>query len=78
MTIIDVREPFEYQAGHVDGAVNIPVGEIQSVELPRDEAIVVYCRSGARSGMAQQALQAMGYTNVTNGINQQAIESGQA
>lgn len=77
MTIIDVREPYEYQVGHVDGALNIPLGDIQSVDLPKDEEIVVYCRSGARSAQAQQTLQSMGYTHVTNGINQQTIENGQ-
>lgn len=75
MTIIDVREPYEYQAGHVDGAANIPLGDIQSVDLPKDEEIVVYCRSGARSAQAQQILQSMGYAHVMNGINQQTIES---
>jgi len=75
--IIDVREPYEYEAGHVKGAVNIPLGDMMKRlnEIPKDEEVVVYCRSGGRAGVALQGLASMGYSNIINGINQEAIEA---
>ena len=60
---VDVREPEEWQAGHLDGSLWIPLGELQSRagELPRDRPLVIVCRSGARSGYAADALVAAGY-----------------
>ena len=51
--IVDVREPDEWQAGHIPGALHIPLGELPARvgELP-DGEIVLVCRSGARSGRA--------------------------
>lgn len=77
-TYIDVREPSEFASGHVDGAINIPLGSIgesntELDELPKDRKIVLYCRSGARASLAKEQLQAMGYSNVENGINQEEI-----
>lgn len=67
-TLVDVREPDEYAAGHIAGAVNIPMGKItgQSVEgLPdKGATIMVYCRSGARSRQSAAQLVKMGYTAV--------------
>ncbi len=76
MKIIDVREPAEYAESHVEGAVNIPLGDLikRIDEVPKDEEVVVYCRSGGRAGVALQGLKSMGYTNVVNGINQEEIE----
>lgn len=57
--LLDVRTDGEFAAGHLPGAVNIPVGQLASrrKELgPRGRAIVVYCRSGARSGAAARIL----------------------
>ena len=67
---IDVRTAEEYQAGHVEGAINIPYEEIverigEVTEDP-DALIYVYCRSGRRSGIAQGMLQDAGYTQVIN------------
>lgn len=67
--LVDVRSPEEYAAGHIDGAVNIPVGEIEarSGELgDKNGAIVLYCRSGARSARAKAALRSAGFTAVRN------------
>lgn len=52
--IIDVREPDEYQSGHLPGAVNIPLSEFESrfVEVPSHGTVHMVCRSGARSGRA--------------------------
>lgn len=68
--IVDVRSPWEYEAQHIPGALNIPLeqipyktAEFQSFQHP----VVVYCRSGARSGMALGMLQQNGITNVYNG-----------
>lgn len=76
--IIDVREPGEFKQGHVKGAINIPVtamdGNSQLETVSKDAEIIVYCRSGARSQMAEQYLMSHGYTNVTNGVNQERAE----
>ena len=52
--VVDVREPYEWDAGHIDGARHIPLGELPNRldEVPRDADIVVYCRSGGRSARA--------------------------
>ncbi len=76
---IDVREPAEFAGGHVEGAINIPVGSIDEAttalnEIPKDSRIVVYCRSGGRAENAKAQLRHLGYTNVENGINQATIE----
>lgn len=67
--IVDVRTPQEYAQGHIGGGINIPLGEIstfpQHVE-DKKTPVYVYCRSGARSASAAQALREMGYTHVTN------------
>ena len=69
-TLIDVREQVEWDAGHVAGALFIPQGvlldRIEAAVPNRDEEIVLYCRSGARSGRMTAALQQAGYTNVVN------------
>ncbi len=60
--VIDVRGPAEFAEGHVAGAVNVPVDELPARlgELPSDRAVVVYCRSGARSARAAEVLRAAG------------------
>jgi phage shock protein E len=72
--IIDARDPSEFAAGHIDGALNIPPqellsgsGQLQSV--PKDAEIIVYCRTGSRSSASIQVLKRMGYTKLVNGIN---------
>ena len=62
--IVDVREPSEYQAGHIAGAKLIPLGELEARmdELPQDRQILCVCASGARSSMATQRLARAGYT----------------
>lgn len=69
-TIIDVRSAEEFNAGHIEKAINIPHTEISEKisqhEKNKDAQIIVYCRSGRRSGIAKSKLEAMGYTNVTN------------
>jgi phage shock protein E len=68
---VDVRTPEEYASGHVEGAINIPHTEMDARygELAEyaDEEIVVYCRSGRRSGIARGILESQGFANVMNG-----------
>lgn len=70
VTIVDVREPFEYAMGHVEGAINIPLSTIfQHVDEFRrmSKPVVVYCRSGNRSAQAEAFLRAQGIEEVYNG-----------
>jgi len=74
--IVDVRSPQEFASGHFEGAVNIPVNELEQhlSEFEGKEQIVVYCRSGARSGNAKNILAGEGFTNVINAINLSHLE----
>ena len=67
---IDTRTAEEYAGGHHDEACLIPYEEIGAriaeVTTDKDADIRVYCRTGRRSGVAKDTLNAMGYTNVTN------------
>lgn len=64
--LIDVRTPEEFATGHIRGAVNIPVDSLESRlnEVPGEQPIVVYCRSGNRSATASQILAQAGYTSI--------------
>lgn len=64
--IIDVRELDEYNTGHIDGAVNIPLAEIANVNYDKETVIIVYCASGMRSSSAADELIDLGYENVYN------------
>jgi DMSO/TMAO reductase YedYZ molybdopterin-dependent catalytic subunit/glyoxylase-like metal-dependent hydrolase (beta-lactamase superfamily II) len=70
--LLDVREPGEWSAGHAPQAILIPMGEVHQRrdELPRDQRIVVVCRSGGRSAAITDALCAHGYdaVNLTGGM----------
>ncbi|MGE4346691.1 MAG: rhodanese-like domain-containing protein [Flavobacteriaceae bacterium] len=67
--LVDVRTPEEFNSGSVDGAVNIPLSllEQELSQFKDRENIVVFCRSGARSGNAKLILESNGFENVTNG-----------
>ena len=66
--VLDVREPDEWAAGHIDGATLIPLGELASrtAEVPQDQDIVVVCHSGNRSAQGRDILLAAGYPAVTS------------
>ena len=68
--MIDVRTDEEWNAGHIEGAIHIPLSEIErdieNYKISKDEEILLYCRSGNRSGRAKVILDELGYTNTTN------------
>lgn len=66
--IIDVREAHEFAGEHIPGAENLPLSRLTAAfrTLPKDEELVLVCRSGNRSGMAQQFLVAQGYSMTRN------------
>lgn len=73
--ILDVRQPEEWDQVHIPGATLIPLGELQSrlSEVPRDQEVVVVCRSGNRSQEGRNILKNAGYEQVTSmagGVNQ--------
>jgi phage shock protein E len=78
-TIIDVREPFEFAMGHVENAINIPSESLMSgapemANVPKNANIIVYCKTGSRSGLAIQIFKQMGFTNLINGINKETVK----
>lgn len=68
VTLIDVREPYEYDGGHVPGALSMPLGQVAALaaELPKDQPLYVICRSGNRSLQASEALVEAGFQDVRN------------
>lgn len=73
LVVLDVREPHEWEAGHIDGAVHIPLGEIPSRvgELDPSVRTLVVCHLGGRSARATQWLHSQGHdvTNVAGGMD---------
>jgi len=66
--LIDVREPNEYEAGHILGARNIPLSQLKMrmKEIRPDKPVFLYCQSGMRSGRAAQALYRKGYKDLSH------------
>ena len=66
VTIVDVREPIEWQYGRIDGAVHIPLTEIphRAGELPVDQQLLVVCKVGSRSAQATAFLREKGFEAV--------------
>ncbi len=70
LNLIDVREPHENAEFNIGGKL-IPVGNIQSMQIEdiedlRNEEVILYCRSGNRSGIAAMVLDQLGFTNTKN------------
>ena len=68
--VIDVRSAGEYSSGHLPRAINLPLDDIE-VSLPRrvrdkNQALLLHCQSGMRSGVAKKKLKALGYANAFN------------
>lgn len=78
--IVDVREPYEFASGCANGAINMPLSNLQSdlaklKGFSKDTPMILYCNSGGRSRAAIHHLSQMGYTNLTNGINKSQVNS---
>jgi hydroxyacylglutathione hydrolase len=75
VTLVDVRNRSEWDHGHIDGAIHIPVGHLEArlAELPRELPIVVQCQGGVRSAIASSVLLSLGVAdviNLTGGFNE--------
>lgn len=70
--LIDVREPYEWEAGRIAGARHLELAQLSegADTLERDRPVVFYCRSGSRSGMAAEAFAAAGFDahNMAGGL----------
>ncbi len=78
--LVDVRTPGEFAAGSVRGAVNIPLDKLSGAlaQFKGKKQIVVFCRSGNRSGMARSLLLKNGFANVINGGPWQNVQQAAA
>lgn len=70
LNLVDVREPNENAEFNIGGTL-VPLGDIRAMQIDaieglKDEEVIVYCRSGNRSGQAAMVLETMGFTNVKN------------
>jgi rhodanese-related sulfurtransferase len=70
LNLVDVREPYENAEFNI-GGILLPLGDIQAmmvdeIEPLKDEEVILYCRSGNRSGQAAMTLEMMGFTNTKN------------
>ena len=62
--LIDVREGDEFRAGHIPGAINVPLSGMDKISIPKDQQVFVYCLRGTRSSQAVRKMKKMGYTRV--------------
>ena len=80
--IVDVRTPEEFAAGHYPGAINIPhesiLDGLHQLGVTADTAVILYCRSGNRSGQAEQVRQEKGFTEARNAGGLEALLSATA
>jgi rhodanese-related sulfurtransferase len=68
VVVIDVRDDYEYNDGHIPGATLVPLGQIPNRvdEIPKDKTVIAVCRSGNRSSQATNFLRQQGFDNVHN------------
>ena len=74
--IIDVRTNEEFLAGHLPNSVNIPfvnIDRLAMIAKDKSQPILLYCRTGRRSGIAEQAIRQMGYQHIYNGESYEAL-----
>ena len=64
MLLVDVREPYEFDAGHVSGSLNLPLSRFEPSQLPDGKPVVLICRSGVRSATAMQRARAAGVAEI--------------
>lgn len=70
LNLVDVREPHEHQDFNIGGKL-VPLGDIRAMQVDelealKDQEVIMYCRSGGRSGQAAMILETMGFQNVKN------------
>lgn len=67
-TVVDLREPNEWAAGHIPGATHHPLGTVRQTlaDLPRDTPLAVHCQAGTRSAIGVSVLEAAGFTDVVD------------
>ena len=79
--LIDVRSVKEHEEGHIEGSLNILHTDIdaltKAIGPELDRSVVVYCRSGRRSGRALDQLKSLGYSNIYNATGYDALEATQ-
>lgn len=68
--LIDVRSPVEFDTGHLKGAINMPLQQIETLIVnqvkDKDQVLLLHCQTGMRSGVAKNKLEALGYSNAFN------------
>jgi rhodanese-related sulfurtransferase len=78
--LLDVREPYEWDAGHIDGAVHIPLNRVldgQTEGLDPERPVVIYCKTASRSEVARLMLEAKGFrANVMEGGSEAWVAEG--
>ena len=76
--VLDVREQFEWDAGHIDGALHIPMNEVPGRldDLPKDRPVIVVCHLGQRSAVVANFLAQQGYSveNLDGGLERWSAE----
>lgn len=68
--VVDVRSPAEFSTGHLKGAINMPLPQIETLIVNRvnnrEKVVLLHCQSGMRSGVAKKKLEGLGYTRAYN------------
>lgn len=77
--IVDVREPWEFEQGHIEGALHIPLQSLpeRAGEVPTDKPVVINCHHGGRSMRAVQFLRSQGHNHIANlqgGLDRWSLE----
>jgi phage shock protein E len=74
--IVDVRSPSEFASGHIPGSLNLPLDRLPTglAKHRKDQAVILCCASGMRSGTAKRVLEAAGHAQVANGGSWQSLK----
>lgn len=79
-TILDVRSPAEFNSGHINNALNVPVDQLaqrlsqQQCQIDKTDRVIVYCAAGGRAGLAQSLMERAGYKDVINAGGYQQLK----